>query len=405
MTERSLALRSLAALLLLLWVILAVAILVAYRPGGPADVLVGATAAIPALVVAGALLWPPTGLDGCVRYAPIWLGLASALLIAPLLLLVLEALLAGGRQTLLPSLEVAYAAVLAFGTSCAFTALGIAGRLVPDRRLQSSRLITAAGIGSGLTLLGTLAFGGVAIANEQRLRERAAPVSVWGPTDPELLPPSCHEPARLGPTAGVTIEATGSIDGEQVAQATILGERSGTSERWTGDLQGRFGQGELRYDSYGQRVMWSVDGGDAEPRPPDFLEALGGSGLTLDGPVLAAVSGPEGEPGTVAEDLGFDLFDGATARHCRRAIDGNTALNAVPALRWIAGQELEERSEALGEWRGEIDWWVFGDGQLGRAVVTVSGYPGEAFPATGVSAMLEAELSATHRGSEPPIPP
>ncbi|CAN5704233.1 hypothetical protein BH24CHL8_BH24CHL8_05160 [soil metagenome] len=405
MTERSLGLRSLAALLLLLWVILAVAILFAYRPGGPADVLVGVAASFPAVVVAAALVWPPTGLDGRARYAAICLGVASALLIAPLVLLVLEALLAGGRQTLLPSLEVAYAAVLAFGSSCAFMALGVAGRLVPGRRQQSSRLITAAGIGSGLTLLGTLAFGGVAIANEQQLRERTARVSVWGPTDPELVPPSCHEPAALGPTARVTIEATGAIDGEQVAQADIQGERSGASERWTGELQGRFDRGELSYESDGERVTWSVDGGTAEQHPTGFLQTLGRRGLTLDGPVLAVVSRPEGEPSTVAEDLGFDLFDGATARHCRRAIDGPTALNAVLALRWIAGQELEVRAEALDEWRGEIDWWVFGDGQLGRAVVTVSGYPGEAFPATGVSAMLEAEISATHRGSGPPIPP
>jgi len=405
MPERSLALRLLAALLLLLWVILAVAILVAYRPGGPADLLVGTAALFPAVVVAVSLIWPPADSDRRIRSVAIYLGLTSALLIAPLGLLVIDALLAGGRQSLLPSLEVAYAAVLAFGSTCAFTALGIARRLVPDPRHLPSRLLTASGIGTGLTVLGTIAFGGVAIANEQQLREQAAPVSVWGPTDPGLVPPSCHEPSGLGPTATVTIEASGAIDGEPVAQATISGERSGTSERWSGELQSRFDQGRLLYEAQGDRVLWSVDRGDANARPLGFLETLGPSDLTLDGPVLAAVTRPEGEPGTVAEDLGFDLFDGATARHCRRAIDGPTALNAVPALRWIAGQDLDERSDALPDWRGEIDWWVFGDGQLGRAIVTVSGYPGEAFPATGVSAMLEAELSATHRGSGPPLPP
>lgn len=405
MPERSLALRSLAALLLLLWVILALAILVAYRPGGPADLLVGAAAFFPAVVVAVALVWPPADIDRRIRSVAICLGFASALLIAPLVLLVIDALVAGGRQSLLPSLEVAYAAVLAFGSTCAFTALGIARRLVPDPRHLPSRLLTASGVGTGLTLLGTLAFGGVAIANEQQLREQAGPTSAWGPTDPGLVPPSCHEPSGLGPTAIVTIEASGAIDGEPVAQASISGERSGVSEHWTGELEGRFDQGRLRYESEEDRVLWSVDGGEANARPLGFLATLGASGLTLDGPILAAVTRPEGEPGTVAEDLGLDLFDGATARHCRRAIDGPTALNAVPALRWIAGQDLEERSEALPDWRGEIDWWVFGDGQLGRAIVTVSGYPGEAFPATGVSAMLEAELSATHRGSGPPLAP
>lgn len=405
MSERSVALRSLAALLLLLWVILAMAILVAYRPGGPGDLLVGGAAFFPAAVVAAALLWPPTDDDRRVRAVALCLGLASALLVAPLLLLVVDALLAGGRQTLLPSLEVAYAAVLAFGTSCAFVGMGIARRLIPDAGHLTSRLLTAAGIGGGLTVVGTLAFGGVAIANEQRLRELAAPTSVWGPTDPELVPPSCHEPAGLGPSANVTIEVEGTIDREPVAKATINGVRTGTSERWSGVLEGRFGDGALRYDSADGRVMWTVDGGSAIERPAGFLEMFGSNDLSLDGPVLAAVSRPEAQSPTVAEDLGFDLFDGATARRCRRAIDGPTALNAVLALRWMTGQDLDERSVALREWRGELDWWVFGDGQLGRAIVTVSGYPGEAFPATGVSATLKAELSATHRGSGAPITP
>ncbi|MDQ3554566.1 MAG: hypothetical protein M3395_09195 [Chloroflexota bacterium] len=405
MTERSVAPRSLAALLLLLWVFLGIAILVAYRPGGPADLLVGAAAFFPAAVVSAGLVWPPTDIDPRIRAVAICLGLASALLIAPLILLVIDALLAGGRQTLLPSLEEAYAAVLAFGSSCAFTAMGIARRLVPDAGKLTSRLLTAAGIGGGLTLLGTVAFGGVAIANEQQLREQPAPISVWGPTDAGLVPPPCHETAWLGAEANVTIEAAASIDREPVAQATVRGVRSGTSERWSGVLEGQFGEGELSYDTVADGVSWSVDGAQPEARPTGFLEMLGTNQLSLDGPILAAVSPREGQPGTVAEDLGFDLFDGATARHCRRAIDGPTALNAVLALRWITGQDLEEDSEALPQWRGAIDWWTFGDGQMGRAIVTVSGYPGEAFPATGVSAMLEAELSATHRGSRPPIRP
>ena len=405
MTERSVALRSLAALLLLLWVILGIAILVAYRPGGPVDLLVGGAALFPALVVAAGLVWPPSDIDRRIRAVAICLGLASALLIAPLILLIIDALVTGGRQTLLPSLEVAYAAVLAFGTSCAFTAMGIARRLVPGAGQLNSRFLTAAGIGGGLTVLGTIAFGGVAIANEQQLRVQPAPVSIWGPTDPSLVPPSCHEAAALGQVAAITVESEATIDQEPVAQVTVTGVRSGTSEQWSGELMGRFDDGTLDYDSTDEGVTWGVDGAPPEARRRGFLEMLGTNDLTLDGPILRAVSPTEGEPGTVAEDLGFDLFDGAAARHCRRAIDGPTALNAVLALRWMTGQDLEERSAALREWRGEIDWWIFGDGQMGRAIVTVSGYPGEAFPATGVSAMLQAELSATHRGSGPPVAP
>jgi hypothetical protein len=45
-----------------------------------------------------------------------------------------------------------------------------------------------------------------------------------------------------------------------------------------------------------------------------------------------------------------------------------------------------------------MDWWVFGDGELGRARVEVSGSSADtAWPGSGVRAVLEAELEAVDR--------
>ncbi len=45
-----------------------------------------------------------------------------------------------------------------------------------------------------------------------------------------------------------------------------------------------------------------------------------------------------------------------------------------------------------------MDWWVFADGELGRAVVEVSGSRADTdWQATGVRAVLRAELDALDR--------
>ena len=75
----------------------------------------------------------------------------------------------------------------------------------------------------------------------------------------------------------------------------------------------------------------------------------------------------------VAEDLGLDRIQGARARHCRTFIDGSTALDTFLPLRWLLANSSEPREDALSSWRGELDWWVFSDGELGLAAVEVSG--------------------------------
>ncbi|WP_410965293.1 hypothetical protein, partial [Salmonella sp. SAL4435] len=76
-------------------------------------------------------------------------------------------------------------------------------------------------------------------------------------------------------------------------------------------------------------------------------------------------------------------------------VDGPTALAAFLPLRWLLDDGLAGGATDVGRWRGEMDWWVFGDGELGRARVEVSGSRADTgWRASGVRATLEAELEA-----------
>jgi hypothetical protein len=93
--------------------------------------------------------------------------------------------------------------------------------------------------------------------------------------------------------------------------------------------------------------------------------------------------------------------EGAEARHCRVAIDGSTFRLAFPQVRWMAGDT------DLHRWRGELDYWVFTDDQVGVADAWIAGEGFELQPGA-VQARIEADLTATYRGSSitvaPPAP-
>jgi hypothetical protein len=116
----------------------------------------------------------------------------------------------------------------------------------------------------------------------------------------------------------------------------------------------------------------------------------------MDGPPHAVVDAPRGS--IVAEDLGLSIVEGARARHCRTFIDGNTALDTFLPLRWLLYDGSYRADDPIGRWRGELDWWVFADGQLGMAAVEVSGSRAEtSWDVEGVRVVLRAHLDATDR--------
>ena len=133
LARRLTGMRLLSICLAGLWAAVGIAVLVAYQPGGPFDLLVRAAIFGPLPIAIAAVRWPPRGSSWRANAAIAWLGLLAGLLLVPLLGGVLETLRTSGRQALFPSAEVAYAGLLALGMTCLFAAIGVVGARVERR--------------------------------------------------------------------------------------------------------------------------------------------------------------------------------------------------------------------------------------------------------------------------------
>jgi hypothetical protein len=339
-----------------------------------------------------ALVWPPLALGDRATVLIRWLSLASMLVLAPTIVELLRSLAAGGRQTLLPSPETAYATLVALFTTCLFVGLGIAREMLGQTALRRRRLLLGTIIALALTSFSAAAFGGASLVNDLALRDRPPAASVWGPTDPTILPPECDGDLGVGSSAAVDVSASGDVDGQRLGGVVIAGRRNLQDETWHATFATAWGDGDFGYARIGG-TGWSDQGAAGWTRLP-------GSGLadreTLDRAVVVDALPPEAR--VAAEDRGIELVGGARARHCRTAITGTVALDAFPILRWLTGGTPFESDPELGAWRGDVDWWVFGDAELGMASVTVSGQP-SGWPIAGLRGTLNARLTALDRGA------
>jgi hypothetical protein len=127
------------------------------------------------------------------------------------------------------------------------------------------------------------------------------------------------------------------------------------------------------------------------------------AGPTLDTAVVDGVLTERAR--LAAEDLGIELVGGAPARHCRLLVDGPTALGAFHPLAWLAVPDGSAVDVLIDTWRGDLDWWVFADGEMGLARVHVGGPVPAGWPVSGVQAVLQATLSATDRSAPQVIRP
>ena len=398
MRVRMLELRLLAVLLAALWLIAGLSVVVGYHPGGPADLWVRASAVLPAVLAAMAVIWPPLALGDRAAALIRWLCLASLLVLAPTIAELLRSLAAGGRQTLLPSPETAYATLVALFTTCLFVGLGIARELLGQTALRRRRLLFGTIIALALTSFAAAAFGGATLVNDLALRDLQSATSVWGPTDPTILPPECDGALDVGPSAAVDLTASGDVDGQRLGGVVMAGRRNFRDESWHASFATAWGDGDMGY----VRVAgagWSDQGNGAWTRLPSPGVA---DRETLDRAVLVEALAPAAR--VAAEDRGIELVGGARSRHCRTAITGALALDAFPILRWLTGESPLDSDAELVAWRGDVDWWVFGDGALGMATVTVSGQPG-GWPIAGLRGTLIARLTALDRGAPQAITP
>lgn len=391
MRVRLLELRLIAVGLAALWATVAVLLLAGYRPGGPADLLVGVAALAPFAVAGAAVAWPPAARGGVAFRTIVALGVATAIILVPTLAGLVRQLVERGLQTLLPSPEAAYPWALAILGTSLFAGLGIARRLLGAGSGRPGRLGAAVALGIGLGVASGSVMAGATIANELALQDRPAAGSRYGPTDPALVPPLCDGPLAAGATADLTLDLAGTVDGGSLGVARARGERSGQDFRWLAEVTTTRDVGFHGAAVVGSRGWIRQTGTRWVP-----VTSATAEGESLDLAVIRAALDPLQR--TAAEDLGLVYVEGARARRCRVAVDGAVFRAAFPQVRWLVG------ATDLAGWRGEIDVWVFSDGQLGRAEGRLGG-PGFSIAPGAIRGELTAALTATHRGQPVTVTP
>jgi hypothetical protein len=234
---------------------------------------------------------------------------------------------------------------------------------------------------TGLT--GSL-FAAAAIGNDLALRDRPSSASRFGPTDPRLPLPACDALLVVPSTAAVSMSLDGSVDGHSLGNVVVGAVRSGSDAR--ADLTiatalhlERRADVRIGGTAFGQRNgRWSA----ATP-------AAVAADLTLDDAVLASALGRRNR--STAEFRGEEFVEGARARHCRIATDGPTFLAAFPATSLLVGPV------DLHRWRGQLDYWIFADGAVGRLSGSVNG-DAAGLPAAGIQGRVRVQMTIVDRG-------
>jgi len=387
---RGIELRILGVALAGLWFAAFGLVLLGYRPGGPVDILVGISAVGPLLVAMAAVRWPPVA-NGDRAFAAIaWLALGAMLLLVPSLAGLVSQLAGRGPQTLLPSLEAAYPWLLALVATGLFAGLGITRRRLGGAAVRRRRLATGIVTGLVLVVLAGTAFASAAIINELALSGRPAIASRFGPVDPTLDPPACDGPLVAGTTARLDLRMDGSIDTRYTGRVELGGIRNGADVLWSGFAGTRLTLGNQGMGRIAGRT-WELSPG----RPWTRVDTRRGDGRDLDRQLVLVALVPANR--RVAEDHGLDTIEGARARHCRITVNGAIMREALPEIDLFVGQTDVSR------WRGQVDYWVFADGQLGQADGEISG------PATGIDgdallAGIRFRLLAFDRGLPVTVP-
>jgi len=381
---RTIEIRILGAALAGLWFAAFGLVLFGYRPGGPVDILVGLAAIGPTLVALAGIRWPPVARSGQAFAGIAWLALGAMLLLVPSLGGLVGQLTGNGPQTLLPSLEAAYPWIIALLATGLFSGLGIARARLGDRTIRTRRLAAGSVVAVALASLVASAFTAAAVANELALADRPAMASRFGPTDPTLEPPACNELLKMGDTARLELRMDSSLDDRYTGQAVIQGIREGADVRWTGFAATRITLGQHGLARIAGQV-WELTPGQSWVR----TNAYRGDGRDLDRQlVLGALTQANRN---VAEDRGLAFIEGARARHCRVTVDGTTMRIALPEVDLLVG------GTDISRWRGELDFWIFADGELGQADGKISGPAADLDP-DALLAGIRFHLLAVDRG-------
>jgi hypothetical protein len=357
---RVIELRILGAALAGLWLAAFGLVLLGYRPGGPVDILVGLTAIGPMLVALVAILWPPVARGDRAFAGIAWLALVAILLLVPSLAGLVGQLTSRGPQTLLPSLEAAYPWLLALCATGLFAGLGLARRRLGGAAMRRRRMVLGGGFAFAMVLASGSAFAMAAVVNELALGDQPASASRFGPVGTDLEARECSDPVLAGPTARLELRMDGSIDGRYTGQVVLDGVRDTGDVSWTGFAATRLTLGQQGLVRLGDRV-WVLSPG----RSWTTADRARGVGQDMDRQVVAIALTPPDANAT--EDHGLAFIDGARARHCRIPVDGSIVRRIFPQVALLVG------ATDISRWRGDLDYWVFADGQLGQVLGEVTG--------------------------------
>jgi hypothetical protein len=187
----------------------------------------------------------------------------------------------------------------------------------------------------------------------------------------------------VGATAQTIVHFQAEMDGRSIGTVDIQGVRNHRDVSWVSyTASGRrlglggvvvIGEGTWSRASTGRWVR--VEPGVGDDQRLD-LRAFAVA-LTTDARITA-------------ESRGVGLIEGARARQCRIAIDGPTFRLAFPQVEDLVG------SASLARWRGQLDYWVFIDGQIGRIAGSVNGDAAE-IQEGAIQATIRVDLSAIDR--------
>jgi hypothetical protein len=191
-------------------------------------------------------------------------------------------------------------------------------------------------------------------------------------------------PLATGTSARLRLDLSGTVDLRPIGSVELSGLRVGSDFRWLAYVAtirqlGEYGSARVadrawvRTPSLGWRTV------NEDRVAADSLD------------VRALSTALTADYRATAEDHGVEVLEGARARRCRIAIDGATFGAAFPQVSWLVG------SANLDRWRGQLDYWVFLDGQVGQVAGSVNGEAVDVVP-DALQGTVELRLTATERG-------
>ena len=384
MRVRQFELRLLGSALLACWTVSGGLILLTYRPGGPFDLIVGLTSLGPIAIALAGVIWPPVARGDRAFPTIVWLGMVGLLCLIPSIVGVVDQLTAFGSQTLLPSIEGAYPWLVALGATSLFAGFGAARRIQGGAALRRHRLMTGLAIAAVATAVSGAAFSGVAVANDIALRDKGPSSSRFGPTIGAEQPPLCDSPLSTGSSARLRMELNATVDLRPIGTVELSGIRVAGDFRWLAYVATSSQLGEYGSARTGDRAWVRTPALGWRSAPADSV-----SRDTLDVQALSVALIADYR--ATAEDRGVEVLDGARARRCRVAVDGETFEAAFPEVRWLVG------SADLHRWRGQLDYWVFLDGQVGQVAGSANGEAAGVVP-EALQGTVDVLLTATERG-------